>query len=108
MPPPPVWVPSQRRLIPSDTSDILVTNDKGDNEIFLGAMHRSPGICLMAEKNPGEQLRGRLMKGLSHHSLPQMGFLSFKLGRLDRTAHEEGEGRKEGKDGMGPFECNAV
>ena len=29
-----------------------VTNDKGDNEMILGAVHRSPGICLTAEENP--------------------------------------------------------
>ena len=50
-----------------------------DNEMILGAVHRSPGICLNAEKNPGKpQLGYRLMKGLSDQSLPQMGFLSSK------------------------------
>jgi hypothetical protein len=28
-----------------------VANDKGDNEMILGAVNRSPGICLTAEKN---------------------------------------------------------
>ena len=27
-------------------------NDKGDNEVKSGAVHRSPGICLTAEENP--------------------------------------------------------
>ena len=27
-----------------------VANDKGDNEIILGDLHRSPGICLTAEE----------------------------------------------------------
>ena len=42
----PVWVPSQRPLAPCVTSVTSVANDKGYNEIILGAVHRSPGICL--------------------------------------------------------------
>ena len=49
VPPAPAWVPSQRALAPSVTS---VTHDKGDNEMILGAVHRSSGICLTAEENP--------------------------------------------------------
>ena len=33
-------------------SVMSVANDKGDNEMILGAVHRSPGICLTAEENP--------------------------------------------------------
>ena len=59
--PAPVQVPSQRPLAPSVTS---VANDKGDNEMTLGPVHRSPGICLKAEENPGKpQLGDHLMKG---------------------------------------------
>ena len=47
----PVWVPSQRPLAPSVASVTSVANDKGDNEMILGAVHRYPGICLTAEKN---------------------------------------------------------
>ena len=46
VPPAPVRVPSQRPLARS------VANDKGNNEMILGAVHRSPGICLTAEENP--------------------------------------------------------
>ena len=28
-----------------------VANDKGGNEMILGVVHRSPGICLTAEEN---------------------------------------------------------
>jgi hypothetical protein len=49
VPPAPVQVPSPRPLATSVTS---VTNDKGDNEMVMGAVHRSPGICLTAEENP--------------------------------------------------------
>jgi len=41
-----------------------VANGKGDNEMILGAVHRSPGICPTAEENPRKpQLGDRLMKG---------------------------------------------
>jgi hypothetical protein len=51
VPPVPVWVPSQMPLAPSVTSVTSVANNKGDNEMFLGAVHRSPGICLTVEEN---------------------------------------------------------
>ena len=47
-----VRVPSQRPLAPSVASVTSVANDKGDNEMILGAVHRSPGIRLTAEENP--------------------------------------------------------
>ena len=51
VPPAPVRVPSQRPLAPSVASVTSVTNDKGDNEMILRAVHRCPGICLTAEEN---------------------------------------------------------
>ena len=57
--------PSQRTLAPSVMSLMLVAKDKGNNEMILGAVHRSPGICLTAEENPRKpQLGDSLMKGL--------------------------------------------
>ena len=47
----PVRVPSQRSLAPSVASATSVANDNGDNEMILGAVHRSPDICLTAEEN---------------------------------------------------------
>ena len=44
VPPAPVRVPSQRPLAQSVASVTSVANDKGDNEMILGAVHRSPGI----------------------------------------------------------------
>ena len=68
----PVRVRSQRSIAPS-ASVMSVTNDKNDNEMIPEAVHRSPGICLTAEENPGKsQLGDRLMKGLCDKSLPQM------------------------------------
>jgi hypothetical protein len=49
--PAPVRVPSQSTLAPSVESVTSVLSDKGDNEMILGAVHRSPVICLTAEGN---------------------------------------------------------
>ena len=76
VPPAPARVPSQGSLAQSATS---VANDKGDNEMILGAVHRYLGICLTAQENPRKlQLEDRLMKGLCDQSSPQMGSLSSK------------------------------
>ena len=49
VPPAPVRVPSQIPLAQSVTS---IPNDKCDNELIPGAVHRSPGIYLEAEEKP--------------------------------------------------------
>ena len=60
----PVRVPNQRPLAPSVASVTSVSNGKGD-VMILGAVHRSPGICLTAEENPRKpQLGDRPMEGL--------------------------------------------
>ena len=65
VPPAPFRVPNQRPFAPSVASVTSVANDKDDNEMIPGAVHRSPGICLIAEENPRKpQLGDRLMKGL--------------------------------------------
>ena len=65
VPPASVRVPSQRPLAPSVASVTSVGDDKGDNEMVLGSVYRSPSICLTAEENPRKpQLGDRLMKGL--------------------------------------------
>ena len=74
-----VRVPTQRPLSLSVISVTLVANDKGDSEMMLGAVHRSPDICLMTEENPGKsQLGDHPMKGLCNLSSPQMGSLTLK------------------------------
>jgi hypothetical protein len=52
VPPAPVRVSSQRSPVPSVTLVTSVAKDKSDNEMILGAVLRSPGICLTAEENP--------------------------------------------------------
>ena len=72
-----VQIPRQRSFAPSVASVRSIANDKGDNEMILGIVHRSSGICLKAEENPRElQLGNRVMKGLCNQSSPQMGSLS--------------------------------
>ena len=72
-------IPSQRPLARSVTSVTSVANDKGDNELIPGSVHKSPGICVMVEENPEKhQLGDRLMKGLCEKSSPQVGSLSSK------------------------------
>ena len=66
-----------------------------------GAVHRSPDICLTAEKNSRKpQLEDRLMKGLCDQSWPQMGSLiPNEVSRIEHLVRK-GERRIEGKDGM--------
>ena len=84
--PAPVRVHSQRPLAPNVASVTSVANDRGDNEMILGAVHRSLGIY-------------HLMKGLCNQSSPQMGSLPNEVGRIAQHIRK-GEGRKEGKDGI--------
>ena len=94
VPPDPVRVPIRRPLSPSVPS---VTNDKDDNEIIPGAVHRSLGICLTAEENPEKpQLGDRLKKGLCDHSSPQM----VPYLHIRSLGSHSTSGRKEGKDGV--------
>ena len=46
----PAWVSSQRPLAPS----VISVTSVGDNEMIQGDLHRSPGIYLTAEENPGK------------------------------------------------------
>ena len=56
VPPAPVRVPIKGHLPPSVVSVTSVANDKGDNEMILGAVHRFLGIYLTAEENPAKSL----------------------------------------------------
>ena len=50
VPPAPVRVPSQRPLAPSFASVTSIANDKNDNEMILGAVHRSLVFALQLRK----------------------------------------------------------
>jgi hypothetical protein len=62
MPPPtPVWVSSYWLFVLSRQP----ANDKSDNAMIPGAVHRSHGIYLTAQENPGKpQLGDPLMKAV--------------------------------------------
>ena len=93
VPPAPVRVPSYRPLARSVGSVMSVANDKGDSEMVLGAVHRSPGICLTAEENLRKpQLGDRLMKGLSCR-LKWSPFPPNEVGRI--AQHDRKGGIKE-------------
>ena len=64
VPPAHFRVSSQR---PFALNVMSVANDKDDNEMILGAEHRSHGICLTAEENPG---------------IPQLGYPSMFYHKL--------------------------
>ena len=92
VPPAPVRVPSQSSLAPSVMS---VANDKGDNWMIPGAVHRSPDIYLTAEENPEKpEPVDRLMKAV-RPVIP-----SNEVRRIARY-FRNGIGRKEGTDGWG-------
>ena len=95
VPPAPVRVPSQRPLAPNVASVTLVANDKGDNEMILGAVHRSPGICLTAEENPRKaQVGDHLIRGCAtSHRLKWGPFPPNEVGRIAQHVRK-GEGRK--------------
>ena len=77
----------------------LSVADRVDNEIIPGAVHRSPGVCLMPEETPGKpQLGDRLMKRLfASNEVPFLHMRSVVL-----TARQEGR-RKERRKGWGGF-----
>ena len=68
-------------------------HDKGDNEMILESVHRSPGICLKAEENPRKpQLGDRLM--LCDKLSPKWGPLPpNQVGRIAQHVRK-GEGKK--------------
>ena len=95
MPPAAVRFPSQRPLAPIATSVTSVSNDKGDNGMILGAVHRSPGICLTVEENPRKpQLGDRLMKGCATSHRLKWG--PFPPNEVDGIAHSTSGREKEG------------
>ena len=78
-----------------DASVTSVANDKGDNEMIPGAVHRCPDISLTAEENPGKpQLGNRLMKGCATSHCLKWGTLPpNEAGRTAQHVRKR-EGRK--------------
>ena len=88
--PAPIRVPSQRPLAPS-----VASITPGGNEMILGAVYRSPAICLTAEENPRKpQLGDSLMNS---HRLKCGPYSPNEVGRIGQHIRKR-EGRKEGTD----------
>ena len=98
--PAPLRVPSQWPLAPSIASVMSVANDKDDNEMILGTVNRSPGICLSAEESPRKpQLGDHLMRTvIASNGVP---FLQMRSVGSHSTSGNGKEGRKEGRDEFG-------
>ena len=65
VPPAPARVPEQLTMSQMSSQSRLSANDKGDNEVKPGAVHRSPDIYFAAEENPGKPQPGnRLMNAV--------------------------------------------
>jgi hypothetical protein len=56
----------------------LSANDKGDNEMIPGAVHRSPSIYLTAEEKLRKLKLGARHRRLYNQSSLKMGFLTSK------------------------------
>ena len=96
MPPAPVRVPSQKLLARGCRVSQSVANDKSDNEMILGTVQSSPGICLIAEENPRKpQLGDRIMKRLCDQPASNgVSFLHMRLVGSHSTSGREKEGIK--------------
>ena len=85
-------------LAPSVASVTSVANDKDDNEMILGAVERSRGICLTAEECPRKsQLGDRLMKGAVRPVIASNGvsFLQMRSVGSHSRSGTDNEGKKE-------------
>ena len=78
----------------------LLANDKGDNEVMPGAVHRFLGIYLTAEDNPGNPQLGDRRRRLCEQSSPLMASLASKWGHYNHATCQEGR-RKELRKGEG-------
>ena len=98
MPPALVRIPSQRPLAPNVTS---VAKDKGDNEMIPEAVHRSPGICLTAEENPGKPARKQSDERDMRPVFASNGVPFLQIRPVDRTSGRENEGKDRTGEGIG-------
>ena len=97
----PVRVHSQRPLAPTVMSVTSVANDKSDNEMIPGVVHRSPGMCLAAEENPGKPRKtsarrpsdeGAVRPVIASNGVP---FLQMRSVGSHSASGREKEGNKE-------------
>jgi hypothetical protein len=67
-----------------------------------GAVHRSPGICIAAEKTPPKTSTRRLSDEGTNATSRRLKWGPFPLNEIGAIAQHvrKGDGRKEGKDGI--------
>ena len=97
VPPAPVRVLSKRPCAPSVTSVTSVANDKGDNEMILGAVHSSPGFALRLRKPRKTSARrpsdeGAVRPVIASNGVP---FLQMRPVGSHSTSGRKKEGKKE-------------
>ena len=78
----------------------LSTNEKGDNEVNLGAVHISPGIYIMYQEKPQKTSARRLSDEdrLTNHCL-KWGPLLPNDGRITQHIKERERRKRKGKGG---------
>ena len=93
-------------LAPSVASVMSLANDKDDNGMILGAVNRSPGICLIAEVKPQLETsasrlsdEGAVRPVIASNGVP---FLQMRSVGSHGTSGREKEGIKE-RTGMGEY-----
>ena len=72
----------------------MLANDKGGNEVELEAVHRSPGIYLMTEKNPrgfhlGDHVMNAMLTVIAANSIPYLQMMSIGLHSKSGRVNEE-------------------
>ena len=95
-----VWCYHQLHLPQLSCQSRLLTNDTGDNEMILGAMHRTSGIYLKVEENPRNRSKENVWWRLCNQS---WGPLPTNDINMIAQHIREGEGRKAEKDGKHMF-----
>ena len=97
MPPALVQVQNHCPLARISRQSCLKSNNEGDNELILGADHRSPSICLSAEEKPRKPLLGDpVMKAVRPViASNRVSYLQITLVGWHNSSGRENERKKE-------------
>ena len=78
----PVWVLAKGRLPRVSYQSCLSPNDKGDTEMILGNVNRSPAIYLTTEETPGKLQLGDRPMNVVRLAIPLNGVLYLQMRSL--------------------------
>ena len=97
MQPAPVRVSANDHLPRVSRQSRPSANDKGDNEMIPGALHRSPGIYFKAEKNPRVTSARRPSMKILRPVITSNGIPNFRIRPVGSysTSGMEKKGKKE-------------